>query len=122
MNAAFFEGSMETANLFISIFILIFAYLFNKKSHSHEHRRPWEFLILAMIVWFVQETMVFIKVLNGYEVPGLRSLLLTLFAGLLLLSFTTQHHLIHHNHTIQIHKRTNSKEAFPVEKHKDTVK
>lgn len=101
----FFIGSLETANLFIACFIIFFAFLFLKKTHRHQDRKPWELLIAGTIVFLVSEILAFIKIINGWEVVGLRPLLQTLFAALVLFAFTHQHHLIHHQDTIKIHKK-----------------
>ncbi|MFH1915931.1 MAG: hypothetical protein ABIJ21_01585 [Nanoarchaeota archaeon] len=105
----FFVGTLETANLFISVFIIYFAFLFLKKSQKHHDRKPWELLIASTIVFFISEILAFIKILNGWEIIGLRALLQTLFAALVLFAFTHQHHLIHHQESIHIHSKKASK-------------
>ncbi len=101
----FFIGTLEIANLFNAIFIVYFAYLFLKKSHRHNDRRPWELLIGASVVFLISEILAFAKILYGWEIIGLRNLLQMLFAALILFAFTHQHHLIHHQDYIHIHKK-----------------
>jgi Ca2+/Na+ antiporter len=101
----FFIGTLETANLFIAFFIIVFAYLFLKKTHNHHDRKPWELLIAGTIIFLISEILAFVKIVNGWEIVGLRNLLQTLFAALVLFAFTHQHHLLHHQDEIKIHKK-----------------
>jgi hypothetical protein len=104
-SAAFFIGTLEIANLFIAIFIVYFAYQFIRKTHRHIDRRPWELLIGASVVFLISELFAFAKIIYGWEIVGLRNLLQMLFAALILFAFTHQHHLIHHQDSIHIHKK-----------------
>lgn len=106
---AFVIGTLEVANLFIVIFIIYFAYLFIKKSHRHKDRHPWELLIAGTLVFLISEVLAFIKIINGWEIHGLRNFLTTIFAAMLLFAFTHQHHLIHHQDSISIHNKKHKK-------------
>jgi len=106
MNMNFFLGALETANLFISVFIIVYAYLFLKKSHKHKDRRPWEFLIAGMIIFFGSEILGFLYIINKIPIiPAIRTLMVTIFAASLLYAFSHQHHLIRHQDSIRIHKK-----------------
>jgi Ca2+/Na+ antiporter len=103
----FFIGTLETANLFIAIFIIFFAYLFLKKTHKHRDRRPWELLIIAIVIFLISEILAFIKIMSPshWEIVGLRNLMQTLFAVFMLFAFTHQHHFIHNQPSIRIHNK-----------------
>ena len=101
----YFEGVLETATFFISIFVLVYAFRFLSKSHRHRDRLPWELLIAATVVFMVQEAIAVVFLLKGWQVGSWRSLLQAVFAGLLLFTFALQHDLIHKQDIIRIHNR-----------------
>ncbi len=101
----YFEGVLEAATFFISIFIIIYAFRFLNKSHRHRDRLPWELLIVATVVFMVQEAIAVIYLFQGREMVGVRSLLQAVFAALLLFTFALQHDLIHKQASIRIHNK-----------------
>jgi len=105
MSVTFFQGSLETANLFISIFVLYYAYKFISKSHRHKDRLPWDMLIVAIVFFALFELFGFLNLMGVWKEDNMRYLFHTLFAGFLLFSFAFQHHLIHHQASIRIHNK-----------------
>ena len=47
------SGILSLSNSFIAVFIVIYAFLFLKKTKSHRERRPWDYLIVASIIYLL---------------------------------------------------------------------
>jgi hypothetical protein len=97
------------ANVFIAAFILIYAYLFLRKTQEHRDRRPWDFLFLASFFYLLSQVFVVI-VRSGVEVPGINldivsGVLAFLYSGCVLLAFVSQHDLILRSQLILISKK-----------------
>ena len=103
------------ANSFIAFFIMVYAYLFLKKTNVHRDRRPWDFLFIASVVYLVYQL---INVLFLSGVSSLSTLDITfvsntmafLYSGCVLLAFISQHDLILRSQIILISKKDKQKE------------
>jgi hypothetical protein len=116
--------TISYANVFIALFIAVYAWLFLKKTNEHRDRRPWDFLFIASILYLI------FQVFNIFYGNGLTTLLgstfnveLTrnifsfLYSGCVLLAFISQHDLILRSELILISKKEpkdeKKKEAVP---------
>jgi hypothetical protein len=107
-------GVFTLANTFIALFIVVYAFLFLRKTKSHKDRRPWDYLFLASLIYLVYN--LFLIML---QIFGVNSLFYTLdlyelsvffqfiYTGLILLSFISQTDLIFNNDIIIIMKKEN---------------
>lgn len=98
------------ANIFIATFIMVYAYLFLRKTNEHRDRRPWDFLFIASFLYLVYQVFT-VLVLSGVTFPGEIDLSLVgnamafFYSGAVLLAFISQHDLILRNHLILISKK-----------------
>lgn len=97
----YFEGLLNVADVFISIFIIGYAIFFLSKTHSTKHRRPWEIMLFAIICFFLAEIFTVLGQFNILHIMGLINVLKTLFIGLMLLVFTTSYSLINEDMVIK---------------------
>jgi hypothetical protein len=101
----YFEGLLNVADVFISIFIIGYAIFFLSRTHSTAHRRPWEIMLFAIICFFLAEIFTVLGQFRIFEIWGLINVLKTLFIGLMLLVFTTTYSLIESTYQITIKKK-----------------
>jgi len=97
------------ANIFIAAFILVYAYLFLRKTEEHRDRRPWDFLFLASFFYLLYQVFV-VLVLSGFAFPAVNldlvgNLMAFLYSGCVLLAFVSQHDLILRSQLILISKK-----------------
>ncbi|MBD3209498.1 hypothetical protein GF367_03705 [Candidatus Woesearchaeota archaeon] len=90
----YLSGILEIANVFISLFVLIYAWSFLRQTADVKDRKPWVFLFVAAIVFFLFEVVGVLDVFNISKVPGLRSFLESAFIALILFVFIFQYDLI----------------------------
>ncbi len=98
------------ANVFIALFIMIYAYLFLKKTNEHRDRRPWDFLFIASVVYLVYQIFAVlylggITTLSTIDLTFVSSLMAFLYSGCVLLAFISQHDLILRSQIILISKK-----------------
>lgn len=109
IDTLFLRGVIEIANVAISLFALIYAFLFLKHTTRHKDRLPWEFLMIAALMFFGAETVRVIVLMNGVDFYGLENLLTLLFVSFLLLSFIFQHNLFKKKEMVLIYKKFKEK-------------
>ncbi|KYK25567.1 hypothetical protein AYK26_07840 [Euryarchaeota archaeon SM23-78] len=115
------KGVFSMANSFIAIFIVVYAFLFLKKTKSHKERRPWDYLVIASIIYLVYT--MFSMLLNIYGIDlliGLNLVELSIFfqfiyTGLILLAFISQTDLIFKNEIIIITRKLSPKEKEKID-------
>ncbi|MBN1274936.1 hypothetical protein JXA12_01450 [Candidatus Woesearchaeota archaeon] len=94
MANAYLSGILEIANVFISLFVLIYAWSFLRQTADVRDRRPWVFLFIAAVVFFIFEVVGVLNVMNLSNIPGLHSFLESAFIALILFVFIFQYDLI----------------------------
>jgi hypothetical protein len=127
----FIRGIFTLANTFIAVFIVVYAFLFLKKTKSHYERRPWDYLFMASII-YLSYTLA-IMLLTLYNVQTVLNLKLDelnvffqfLYTGLILLAFISQTDLIFKNEIIIITRKleptTKNKLETKIEKDITTI-
>ncbi len=125
------RGIFTLANTFIAVFIVVYAFLFLKKTKSHYERRPWDYLFMASII-YLSYTLA-IMLLTLYNVQTVLNLKLDelnvffqfLYTGLILLAFISQTDLIFKNEIIIITRKleptTKNKLESKIEKDITTI-
>ena len=88
------SGILDIANVFISFFVLIYAWSFLRQTQDVRDRRPWVFLFIATAIFFIFEVIGALNVFNISQMPGLGSFLETVFIALILFVFIFQYDLI----------------------------
>jgi len=104
------RGIFTMANSFIAFFIVIYAFLFLKKTKSHKERRPWDYLFVASIAYL---TFTIVTILITYNIGNIGDINLIalnvffqfLYTGLILLAFISQTDLIFKNEMIIITRK-----------------
>ena len=91
---SYINGILEIANVFISLFVLIYAWSFLRQTSDVKDRRPWVMLFIAAIVFFIFEIVGVLNIFQLSSIPGLRSFLESTFIALILFVFIFQYDLI----------------------------
>jgi len=106
------------ANAFIALFIMVYAYLFLKKTNEHHDRRPWDFLFVASFLYFIFQifNIAYISGItfilgNTLNINMISNLFAFLYSGSVLLAFVSQHDLILKSELILISKKDEQKES-----------
>jgi len=104
-SSPYITSLLEVSSLFISLFILIFAFIFLKRTEPHADRRPWAYLFLAVLVFFLFELIGVIAFFSTEFKFALRNFFKTLFIGIILYVFVYQYYLLSRSSSIIIKKR-----------------
>ncbi len=105
------KGVLSLANTFIAVFIVIYAFLFLKKTKSHKERRPWDYLVIASIIYLVQTvlsllfTIYGVTSINNIKLSETTTFFQFIYTGLILLAFISQTDLIFKNEIIVITRK-----------------
>ncbi|MFP4524633.1 MAG: hypothetical protein ACLFO2_04985 [Candidatus Woesearchaeota archaeon] len=94
MVSSYLGGILEIANVFISLFVLIYAWSFLKQTQDVRDRKPWVFLFIAAVVFFAFEVVGVLDIFALSQIPGLRNFLESAFIALILFVFIFQYDLI----------------------------
>ena len=94
MSNAYLSGILEIANVFIALFVLIYAWSFLRQTTDVRDRKPWVYLFFAALVFFLFELVGVFDAFNLSSIPGLRSFLESTFIALILFVFIFQYDLI----------------------------
>jgi hypothetical protein len=104
-------GVFTLANSFIALFIVIYAFMFLKKTKSHRERRPWDYLFIASTIYLIYTILLMmLEIYNVTTIMDVNVFELSVFfqfiyTGLILLSFISQTDLIFKNDLIIIMKK-----------------
>jgi len=116
MFLAVLQGIFSLANAFIALFIVIYAFLFLKKTKSHKERRPWDYLFVASIIYLSYTvvsmllTLYHIDVMMNLNLIDLNVFFQFIYTGLILLAFISQTDLIFKNEIIIITRKLEPEE------------
>jgi hypothetical protein len=105
------RGIFTLSNAFIAVFIVVYAFLFLKKTRSHYERRPWDYLFMASIVYLTYTlaimllTLYNVQVILNLRLDELNVFFQFLYTGLILLAFISQTDLIFKNEIIVITRK-----------------
>ena len=116
----FFEaqGILIVANLAIATFTLIYGSVFLVKTVQHEHRKTWNFMVLAIGVYLTFQLSKMLKVFGVAETDLVSVILEIIFNGLLLFVFIFQQDLIEKYDFIKIEKKAHHKNKKKIIKKK----
>lgn len=94
--AMYLEITLEFANIIIAIFAFVYGVLFLYHTVQHEHKKPWIFLTVGMLVFSVYQLATLLQnfVIETTFMKNLSLVLGTAFASLVLFSFVMQTDLI----------------------------
>ncbi len=115
MDFTSFESIINIANLFISLFVLIYAWSFLKQTADVRDRKPWVFLFIATIVFFIFELVGVLDLFKLSTIPGVTSLFETIFIALILFVFIFQYDLILKSDLILITRKMTEEEDADLE-------
>src|SRR4030042_1195594 len=115
------KGVLSLSNVFIAVFIVIFAMLFLKQTRSHRERRPWDYLVVASVIYLLYT--LFTMLIQNYGEQMVFNLSLDelsiffqfIYSGLVLLAFISQTDLIFKNEIIIITRRLEPTERTKME-------
>lgn len=115
------RGIFTLANTFIAVFIVVYAFLFLKKTRSHYERRPWDYLFMASIIYLTYTlaimllTLYNVQVILSLKLDELNVFFQFLYTGLILLAFISQTDLIFKNEIIVITRKLDPNEKSQIE-------
>ena len=110
------RGIFAMANSFIALFIVIYAFLFLKHTKSHKERRPWDYLVVASIIYLAYTLVAMLLSIYGVQsmltmrLGELSMFFQFVYTGLILLAFICQTDLIFKNEIIIITRKIGSKD------------
>ena len=115
------KGVLSLSNVFIAVFIVIYAMLFLKQTRSHRERRPWDYLVVASVIYLLYT--LFTMLIQNYGEQMVFNLSLDelsiffqfIYSGLVLLAFISQTDLIFKNEIIIITRRLEPTERTKLE-------
>jgi len=104
------ETWIAFTNMFIAVFIFVYAYLFLKRTNAHKDRRPWDLLFLASFIYLLFQIINVLYVGSAARIWALdldliRSIFAFMYSGAILLAFISQHDLILRSQLILISKK-----------------
>jgi hypothetical protein len=103
MTLMFITQFLGWVNVFISLFIIIFAFVFFKRTEPHDDRKPWLFLFFSVIVFFVIELSGVIP--RTAALTDYRNFMKTVFIAIVLYVFVFQYNLLNKADEIIINKK-----------------
>jgi hypothetical protein len=105
------NGILEIANVFISLFVLIYAWSFLRQTADVRDRKPWVFLFIATVIFFAFEVIGVLDIFTISHIPGLRGFLESVFIALILFVFIFQYDLILKSDLILITRKIEKEES-----------
>ncbi len=115
------RGIFTLSNTFIAVFIVVYAFLFLKKTKSHYERRPWDYLFMASIIYLTYTlaimllTLYNVQVILNLKLEEMNVFFQFLYTGLILLAFISQTDLIFKNEIIVITRKLDPHEKSHLE-------
>lgn len=127
MAVDFVTGVFRITNLFIAIFILLYAYLFLVKTSKRNERRPWDYLFGSAFIFLLYQIYSLVTYFSDQniwilDIVIVGSLVEFLFSGLVLLAFVSQHDLILRSPLILISRKAKEGERQTIEEKKENPK
>jgi hypothetical protein len=111
METAYVSQLLGWVNVFISLFIILFAFSFFKKTEPHENRRPWMYLFISVLLFFLIELSGVIPLTSNLNI--LRNFLKTVFIAVVLYVFVFQYSLLAKLDKIIINRKVLQKIDLP---------
>lgn len=118
----YFSSMLDVANVFISLFVLVYAWSFLKQTADVRDRKPWVFLFIAAVVFFIFELVGVLGVFDVFMIPGLQSFLESVFIALILFVFIFQFDLILKSDLILITRKIAREEHLAIEKNEEHIR
>ncbi|MFP4195955.1 MAG: hypothetical protein ACLFSN_04275 [Candidatus Woesearchaeota archaeon] len=115
----FMQGALSFANILISIFVLVFAISFLKKTVKRKDRNPWIFLLIAVIVFFFMQVTKVFDLLGYINISGYSFYMDSMFIAIILFTFIFQYNLILNSELIEIRKKQTKKATIKMNKAKE---
>jgi hypothetical protein len=111
---AYLEIILEFANVMIALFAFIYGILFLGRTVNHEHKKPWIFLTVSMIVFCVYQLILLLQSFSiiNTQLETLQLVLGTAFASVVLFSFVMQTDLIFKFPYILIEKKRSDRKTL----------
>lgn len=105
MDFDYLQSILVIANVFISLFVLVFAYVFLKNTEPERDRKPWIFLLIAIAVFFLFELVSMLDVLSAQPLFEIKDFFKTVFIAIILYVFVFQYSLIKGSNKILIRRK-----------------
>lgn len=86
----YLEGMLKIANVFLSIVAGFIAISLFKASHQSKYLKPWKLLIIALVLFAVQEVLGALRAFDIYSTPHLTHIVPTAILGFLIYALILQ--------------------------------
>ncbi len=105
------------AKVLLSIFVMTYAYIFLRRSEKYEERRPWMYLFVAAMFWFIFKVLAILELFKGgiYSrefITNASRIVEFGFLVIFLFSFIYQHHLLKEENILVIQKSSDYEETW----------
>lgn len=101
----YISGMLTFANFLIATFVLIFALSFLKKTKHAKDRKPWVFLLIAVVVFFLMQFINILGLAGFFTLDVYRSYFDSMFLAIILFTFVFQYNLILNSELILISRK-----------------
>ncbi len=120
--AEYIPGMLTVANFLIASFVMVFALSFLRKTKNVKDRRPWVFLLIAVIIFFLMQFVNILGLAGFFQMDAYRSYFDSMFLAIILFTFVFQYNLILNSELILISRKNAEIEIRPKKKKKVTPK
>ena len=86
----YLEGMLKIANVFLAIVAGFIAISLFKVSHERDHLKPWKLLIIALMLFAVQEILGALRAFDIFSTPYLTHIVPTAILGLVICALVLQ--------------------------------
>ncbi len=117
----YMSGVLTFANFLIASFVLIFALSFLKKTKNARDRKPWVFLLIAVVIFFLMQFVGILSLAGFFSLDVYRSYFDSMFLAIILFTFVFQYNLILNSELILI-SRKEAKEKIKQKKTRTSQK
>ncbi|USN45479.1 MAG: hypothetical protein H6502_05540 [Candidatus Woesearchaeota archaeon] len=112
LEAGYFKQILDLANVFISLFVLLYAYSFLQKTNNVRDRRPWVWLTVATMIFFIAQVLHVMFPTPDEVLISVKFFLQTTFIGMVLFVFIFQYDMIVKSELILITKKATQEEEL----------
>ena len=86
----YIEGILKIANLFLAVVAGLIAITLFKASRKRTYLKPWYILIVALILFSIQQILGALRAFNIYSTPHLTHIIPTILLGFLIWALVLQ--------------------------------
>lgn len=93
----YFEGVLQVANVFLAVVAGVIAASMFKAAYKHKHLAPWKPMIIALILFAVEEILGALRSFGIYSTPHLTHIVPSFILGFLIYALVLQINVVSSN-------------------------